>query len=709
MARRVVSSQPNPYAMKIPDRIKQGFRRRKNDPEMKALREGTLQDEARGRLSDAEPEPERKERRRKALLKTDRQVGAAMAAAPVKSGPRSASGGSTRGRERIQGATSDFVGVAFLERAQLAARSVARVASRDGEGFGSGFMIAPGLFLTNNHVLPDIAAASDALLEFDYELDVNDQPKRIVRFELDPRKFFITSAENSLDFTIVAVGDRKGRGGDLASYGYSSLLGTSDKHVLGEWVNIVQHPDADLKQITLRENLLVSRLAHVLHYKADTLPGSSGSPVFNDQWEAIALHHYGEPYRQKGRKGMELNEGIRVSAIVKELKSGKLKPLSGSMRLLDPVLNAVRGESATDGPVNVGDGNSGDRTIRMAADGTATITLPLEITLKLPRVELPGGIRGSDHSGGGESVTIDTRYDNRDGYDPKFLKGDPIPLPTMTAAMKKKAAKLLAPGRGNDPNELKYEHFSVVMNSERRMAYFTATNINGKLWKQMSRDGVLGGGEATEKWFQDPRIAEEHQCEQPMYNGQPRYPNRFDRGHLVRREYPNWGTATVAKRANADTFHFTNCTPQAAVFNQSAKHWQGIENYVIRNAEDGDEDVSVFVGPIFNARDPQWNGVRVPRKFWKILVRKVDGELRATGFIADQTEQMEPVLDAAEDFDTMSDSVAMRQCRITVIERLSKLKFGTLRAHDTYSGGGESLRERGSETREISSLRDVRL
>lgn len=87
----------------------------------------------------------------------------------------------------------------------------------------------------------------------------------------------------------------------------------------------------------------------------------------------------------------------------------------------------------------------------------------------------------------------------------------------------------------------------------------------------------------------------------------------------------------------------------------------------------------------------------------------MDGTLRALGFLADQTEQMEPALDAAEDFDTMSDSVAMRQCRITEIERLSKLKFGTLRAHDTFDGGGESLREKGTVTRAIASFRDVRL
>jgi endonuclease G, mitochondrial len=74
-------------------------------------------------------------------------------------------------------------------------------------------------------------------------------------------------------------------------------------HSLGEVANIVQHPDGRLKEVVLRENRLVARLDTVLHYVADTEPGSSGSPVFNNQWQAIALHHWGGPWRQKATIG----------------------------------------------------------------------------------------------------------------------------------------------------------------------------------------------------------------------------------------------------------------------------------------------------------------------------------------------------------------------------------------------------------------------
>ena len=71
----------------------------------------------------------------------------------------------------------------------------------------------------------------------------------------------------------------------------------------------------------------------VLHYHATVLSGSSGSPVFNDKFEPIALHHRGAASRtaltQDGSPGpTEIAEGIRVSAIVKKmkLKSATLPP-----------------------------------------------------------------------------------------------------------------------------------------------------------------------------------------------------------------------------------------------------------------------------------------------------------------------------------------------------------------------------------------------
>ena len=94
------------------------------------------------------------------------------------------------------------------------------------------------------------------------------------------------------------------------------LSDAGDKHMLGEYANIVQHPEGRLKQIVLRNNNLVARneTLRVLHYVAETQPGSSGSPVLNNEWEPIALHHWaGAHLEKRGRDGaslpVDVNEG----------------------------------------------------------------------------------------------------------------------------------------------------------------------------------------------------------------------------------------------------------------------------------------------------------------------------------------------------------------------------------------------------------------
>src|SRR5690606_28513344 len=76
----------------------------------------------------------------------------------------------------------------------------------------------------------------------------------------------------------------------------------------------------------------------------------------NDFWELIALHHYGEPYL--GLKGgvtlsnAALNEGIRISAIVADLRArlGQAKQLGGDptqFNLIERVLKQCETASTT--------------------------------------------------------------------------------------------------------------------------------------------------------------------------------------------------------------------------------------------------------------------------------------------------------------------------------------------------------------------------
>ncbi|MCK4472915.1 MAG: trypsin-like peptidase domain-containing protein, partial [Anaerolineae bacterium] len=95
-----------------------------------------------------------------------------------------------------------------------------------------------------------------------------------------------------------------------------ALLNPNADPVPGEHVIIIQHPNGGLKQIVLTANQVVSLWEHRLHYTTDTMPGSSGSPVFNDSWQVIAIHHAGGELQTnaKGDKRF-VNEGILMSAI----------------------------------------------------------------------------------------------------------------------------------------------------------------------------------------------------------------------------------------------------------------------------------------------------------------------------------------------------------------------------------------------------------
>lgn len=621
--------------------------------------------------------------------------------------------------ERIQGKTTDFVGVAYVERAWLACQTVARVINRKGEPVASGFLVSDRLFLTNNHVIASDAEARHLIVQFHYELDLDEEPRQTVEFELDPRALFVSVSEDDLDFTLVAIGSKVRGEGQLTDFSYCPLSDASDKHKIGEYVSIIQHPNGDYKQIVLRENMITYRGNKILHYEADTDPGSSGSPVFNDQWEVVALHHAGAPSIEvSDAAGRNLptrtNEGVRISKIVETLKA-RIHDLDPSARqLLAAALasNATRPHVTREG--------YGERAARVPRDVTfdrgnrrSTAPPPIEVIVRIDgetvraahSVQFDGG-SGSDSA---ERVRIDGNYENRKGYDPGFL-GVEVSLPEPPNSQE--AARVAGADRKN-PFELKYEHFSIIMNQHRRMAFLTAVNIDGKTWRSIDRgSGLLSESlEGSETWTVDPRIDSEAQLSQDHFS-QQRPTRLFDRGHLVRRQDPTWGDERDAVRANADTFHFTNCSTQAARFNQSGEWWQGLEQYVLDNAREEDARLCLFNGPVFLSNDPGYRDIQVPRKFWKVLARMEAGQLLASAFIADQSEMLTRIPERlmadrfGERFSNLGE-VAHFQTTVAEIENLTGLDFGRLRDADTFRPGRNE--RTGGEMRRVHSLSDLQL
>jgi endonuclease G len=510
--------------------------------------------------------------------------------------------------------TADFVGIRYLDAGVAAARAIGRVHIRGAggrlQGYGTGSLVSSALLLTNHHVLPDAETARNSAIEFNFQDGLDGLPLPAQVFPFDPDKFFLADEER--DCALVAV---RAAPGELAPFGFNRLIEAEGKAIIGEYVTIVQHPRGEKKQVALRENKIVDIPERFLHYTADTEPGSSGSLAFNDQWEPVALHHASVPAPEHSELDGFVNEGIRISRIVKFVKEA---PLAPEQRALADAIFAPGGEAAAVVPDAPAPAPAPPTSLTPVAPprGEVTITVPLEITVRVGDV-------GSTAQP--EAISIDPDYSNRGGYDPAFL-AVPLPLPVPGRSVAAVASA-----------ELRYHHFSVVMHRTRRLALFTAVNIDGKLSRRPRRE--------SDRWILDPRLPASEQTGEAVYRDNP-----LDRGHLVRRLDPAWGSEALARAANDDTFHFTNATPQHHDFNAGSTLWAGLEDYVLENADAVDLHVSVLTGPVLAADDDAYRGVQLPRQFWKVVAMfKRSGALSVTGYLLSQASLIDGI-EAKEEF-----------------------------------------------------------
>lgn len=587
--------------------------------------------------------------------------------------------------EKVIG-TADFLDARYLEAGVSAARAVCRVQIRDPSGrvvgHGSGSLVSPRLLLTNHHVLESSEVAAASAAEFNFQDGVDGQPLQPRVFGFEPATFFV--ADEQRDFALVAV---RAADGDLAEFGFNPLVEAEGKAVVGEFVTIVQHPRGERKQVSLRENRIVDLPDAFMHYEADTEPGSSGSPVFNDQWEVVALHHASVHAPDQTELGGFLNEGIRISRILQFLTAQELpaeqRALLDQLRLERISLGNVPAETRT--PALDGAAVVRQALGQGAGDGgTIRLSLPLEVSIRVAGGAPAGAARASIGPAvpappAAEAITIDPDYESRKGYDSDFLGAGSlsVPLPTLSEELR---AKVATTSTGAD-SVLRYHHFAVVMNKERRLAFFTAVNIDGLRSRRLKRE--------RDRWFLDPRIPVEDETGEAVYAD-----NDLDRGHLVRRLDPAWGdTEDIAKLANDDTFHFTNCTPQHKDFNQRQTTWAGLEDYILENADNRDFRASVFTGPVLAEDDDEYRDVKLPRQFWKVAVMvRETGQLSATAYLLSQEELLHGLETAAE---FSYGAYKTFQVPLTRVEELTGISFGELRGFDplgaleTVSAGRE--------------------
>lgn len=567
--------------------------------------------------------------------------------------------------------------VSYLERGAIASAAVARIFIRAPggrpTGYGTGFLIAPGVLITNHHVLPDPSCAAASQAQFGYEVDLGDKEIGPDIFDLDSTALYHT--DETLDFTVVGVKPTSTDGShDIGDYGILPLVEMEGKVMEGEWLTIVQHPAGERKQLCVRENRLIKRAEDVLWYSTDTLAGSSGSPVFNNDWYVVALHHMGVPEEKNGvRQTVDgtpyvpgqtpetnikwiANEGIRASRIVKALKATlpthpRLQPLydatPASARIAGRPQRKARQPKTEAIAIPA---NSSTKEATMPDSRSITIPLTIQIGVDGASTVVRGGATESMDIAVGEEaakrkprearfdVEFDSDYSTRGGYRPGFLGNgkNVIPLPVMDANLLAEAAPLISAAKGKTdytPKKvgdclLNYNNYSLVMHKRRKLAIFSAASVSFGDRYELARP--------RDVWRRDPRILPEYQIEGWYYAR-----NQFDRGHLTRREDLEYGGSVKEALASAaDTCHWTNCTPQHAKFNQNKEIWQGIERYILEESIKHDNfNAQIITGPVLEEGDPEYNDIAYPLQFWKVVAAlDPNGNLFATAYLASQED-----------------------------------------------------------------------
>jgi endonuclease G len=289
-----------------------------------------------------------------------------------------------------------------------------------------------------------------------------------------------------------------------------------------------------------------------------------------------------------------------------------------------------------------GEGN-GDPDDHALACAVSSVFEKLEIALAPPAIEPET-----------EEISL--------GYDDRFLPIR-IALPTLTGAIKNDAFVL------NGSRVIPYTHFSVILSRKRRMPRVVAWNIDGGKIRQLSRTGI--------GFVFDTRVPEEFQTGDDVYAN-----NKLDRGHIARRADLVWGTPAEAKKANKDSFFFTNITPQHQSFNQSQRHglWGQLENAIFEDVDVENLHVSVMGGPLFRNDDIPFRGILIPRDFWKLIafVDAADHQLKVKVFVLTQDDLLNDI-EALE-----LDEFRLFQISVAELSTRSGINFSALRSHDDF-------------------------
>ena len=575
-------------------------------------------------------------------------------------------------------AWSDYV-AGTPEHARLAAAlpSVGRIELVNNPGIpygGTGFVVAPGLVMTNRHVAALFASGVGtrnlrfinqlgAGIDFQREYGMADPGTPIAVREVvmihpywDLALLRVEGLEDRAPLRFAAVEPDQNSPRRCAVIGYPAFDPRNPADVQNQVFNGIYN----VKR--LQPGLLNGRrpidsfgkTVPAATHDASTLGGNSGSVIIEAaSGLALGLHfaglyrdtNFAVPACDLARDQRMIDAGIEF-APAGTAASGPWDAFWS--RVSTEAADTTSPPSTVTSGAGAGGGGSGGGVVVLGAGDAngVRVRVPLEIELTIGVTGVSLGNAAAVASDTATEKMVEPYHDPidlpRGGYDPDFL-GVRVPLPT---ARHPGDCATLADGS----IELTYYHFSVVMNRKRRLALFTASNVDARATAKQpepgykyTRAGLSGLGEGdVEKWFTDPRIRGVEQLPDRFFTKDRK---AFDKGHLVRREDVAWGNSfSEVRRANGDTYFVTNCSPQTAGFNRSNRrdNWGALEDIVLKQA--ATERYCVFAGPVLKDSDPDFAGVddlgaiaiKIPQKYWKIVVAREGESLKSYGFVIAQ-------------------------------------------------------------------------
>ena len=253
----------------------------------------------------------------------DGAVDAAERDMPIAGAAEPPSPSEVAAHEKIMGERPSFLDVNYLVMGYKAARGVVKLQMRfdDGIFLGTAFLIGPSRLLTAHHnlVLRTGEVAQDVAALFDYERIFEGPEAAGTSRKCLPESIRGEAAD---DWAVI----------DLAApcEDRPPAILSETPAAVGDRVAIIQHPNGMAKQVALHNNRVTFANDTRLQYLTDTLPGSSGAPVFDATWRIVAVHHAGGHLPLPGTKELVYrNQGTPVARVLERMRSLGLS-LSGA-------------------------------------------------------------------------------------------------------------------------------------------------------------------------------------------------------------------------------------------------------------------------------------------------------------------------------------------------------------------------------------------